>query len=53
MEEVLVNIGEHAGGGLKRVVGSLEADVLGPQLVRSMAGEHGGDVEDDGSFLEG
>lgn len=53
MEEVLVDVGEHASGGLERVVGGLEADVLGPQLVCSMAGEHSGDVEDDGSFLEG
>jgi hypothetical protein len=34
------------------VVGGLEARLLGSRLVGGMAGEDGGDVEDDGGFLK-
>ena len=52
MEEVLVYVSEHAGGGLEGVIGGLEAGFLGPCLVGGMAGQDGGDVEDDGGLLE-
>lgn len=52
MQEVLVDICEHASGGLERVVGGFESGLLEAVLVRCMAGEHSGNVEDDRSFLE-
>jgi hypothetical protein len=51
VEEILVDVREHAGGGLERVVRGLEADILVAVLVRGVAGEDGGDVEDDGGLL--
>ena len=51
MQEVLVDVGKHAGGRLKGVVGRLEPAVLRTVLVGGMTGEDGGDVEDDGRFL--
>ena len=53
MKEVLVDVGEHAGGGLKGMVGGLEAGVVGSILIRGMAGEYRGDVEDDRRLLVG
>lgn len=38
MEEILVDVGEHAGGGLEGVVGGLETGFFGPRLGRGMAG---------------
>ena len=35
------------------MVGGLEGRLFGTVLEGGMAGEDGGDVEDDGSFLEG
>lgn len=52
MQEVLVYVGEHAGGSLEGVVGCFESGLFEAVLVRRMAGEHGRDVEDDRSFLE-
>ncbi len=52
MQEVLVDICEHAGGGLERVVGGLESGLFEAVLVRRMAREHSGNIEDDRSFLE-
>jgi hypothetical protein len=34
------------------MVCGFDANILGPVLVGGMAGKDGGDVEDDGSFLE-
>ena len=53
MEKVLVNVCEHAGGGLKGMVGCLETGLLGSGLVGRMAGEDGRDVEYYGRLFEG
>jgi hypothetical protein len=53
VEEVLVDVGEHAGGGLERVVRRLEADILVAVLVGGVAREDGRDVEDDGGLFVG
>ena len=53
MQEILVDVGEHARGCLERVVGRLKPGVVGSVLVGGMAGQDGGDIEDDGRFLKG
>lgn len=53
VEEVLVDVGEHAGGCLEGVVGHLQPGILGAVLGGGVAGEDGGDVEDDGGLFEG
>lgn len=53
VQKVLVDVGEHACRGLERVICGLEAGFFGPGLVGGMAGEDGGDVEDDGGLFEG
>ena len=52
MKEVFVDVGKHAGRGLERVVGGLETGFVGAVLERGMAGEDGGDVEDDGGLFK-
>ncbi len=52
MQEVLVYICEHAGGGLERVVGGFKSGLFEAVLMRRMAREHSRNVEDDRSFLE-
>jgi hypothetical protein len=52
MEEVLVDISEHARRGLKVMVGSLERGLLATVLGSSMAGEDSRYVEDDGGFFK-
>lgn len=53
MEEVFVDISEHASGCLEGMIGCLESSVFVSVLICSMAGQNGGDVEDDGGFLVG
>jgi hypothetical protein len=52
MEEVLVDISEHARRGLKVMVGSLERGLLATVLGSSMAGEDSRYVKDDGGFFK-
>ena len=51
MQEVLVDVGEHACGSLERVIGGLEAGIIGTVLVCGMTGQDGRDVEDNRCFL--
>jgi hypothetical protein len=51
VQKVLIDICEHASRSLEAVVCGLETRVFMPILVRGMAGEDGGDVEDYGGFL--
>ena len=53
MEEVFVNVRKHARRGLEGVVGSLEGRVVGSVLEGSMAGEDGGDIEDNRGLFKG
>jgi hypothetical protein len=53
VEKVLIDVREHASGSLEGVVCSLEADIFVSILVGSVAGEDGGDVEDDGGLFVG
>lgn len=51
MEEVLVDVCEHAGRSLKGMVCRLQSGVIETVLVRCMARKDGGDVEYYGSLL--
>ena len=51
MQEVLVDVREHAGGSLEGVVRGLEPDILVSVLIRSMTRQDCGYVEDDRTLL--
>ena len=53
MQEILVDIGEHAGGCLEGMVSSLEACIFMSVLMGSVAGEDSCNIEDYGSFFVG
>jgi hypothetical protein len=53
VEEILVDVREHAGRSLEGMVSCLEPGLFGARLVGGMAGQDGRDVEDDRGFFEG
>jgi hypothetical protein len=52
VEEVFVDVGEHAGRCLEVVVCGLETGIVGAILVCGMAGKNSRDVENDRGFFE-
>ena len=51
MQEVFVDISEHACGCLERVECRFETKLFGTILVRSMTGQNSRDIEDDGCLF--